>query len=47
MGYKIKKPIRLIELFAGIGTQAIALKDLGVPFEYWKTVEFDKFAVKS
>lgn len=44
---KITKPIRLIELFAGIGTQALALKDLGVPFEYQKTVEFDKFAVKS
>lgn len=28
--YKIKKPIRLIELFAGYGSQALALKYLGV-----------------
>ncbi len=27
--FKIDKPIRLIELFAGIGSQAMALRDLG------------------
>ena len=42
--YKIKKPIRLIELFAGYGSQALALKYLGVNFEHWKTCEW---AVKS
>lgn len=42
--YKIKKPIRLIELFAGYGSQALALKYLGVPFEHWKICEW---AVKS
>lgn len=42
--YKIKKPIRLIELFSGYGSQALALKYLGVKFEYWKTCEW---AVKS
>ena len=31
--FKIDKPIRLIELFAGIGSQAMALRDLGVDFE--------------
>ncbi len=31
--YKVTKPIRLIELFAGYGSQALALKYLGVPFE--------------
>lgn len=45
--YKIKKPIRLIELFAGIGSQAMALKDLNANFVRWKTVEFDAFAVKA
>ena len=35
--YKITKPIRLIELFAGYGSQALALKYLGVNFEHWKT----------
>ena len=45
--YKITKPIRLIELFAGIGSQAMALKSIGANFEYWKVVEFDKYAIKS
>ena len=27
------KPIRLVELFAGYGSQALALKYLGIPFE--------------
>lgn len=42
--YKITKPIRLIELFAGYGSQALALKYLGVKFEHWKTCEW---AIKS
>lgn len=42
--YKFTKPIRLIELFAGYGSQALALKYLGVPFEHWKICEW---AVKS
>ena len=42
--YKITKPIRLIEFFAGYGSQALALKYLEVPFEHWKTCEW---AIKS
>ena len=42
--YKITKPIRLIELFAGYGSQALALKYLGIEFEYWKICEW---AIKS
>ena len=42
--YEIKKPIRLIEFFAGYGSQALALKYLGVEFEHWKICEW---AVKS
>ena len=42
--YKIKKPIRLIEFFAGYGSQALALKYLGADFEHWKICEW---AVKS
>lgn len=45
--FKIDKPIRLIELFAGIGSQAKALKNIGANFEHYKIVEFDKYAVKS
>jgi len=45
--YKITKPIRLIELFGGIGSQAKALKNLGANFEHYKLVEFDQHAVDS
>ena len=47
MNYKITKPVRLIELFAGIGSQAKALELLGVDFEHWKVCEFDDYAMKS
>ena len=45
--YSINKPIRLIELFGGIGSQAMALRDIGADFEHYKLVEFDKYAVQS
>lgn len=45
--YKITKPIRLIELFAGIGSQAKALERLGANFEHYRVVEFDKYAIAS
>lgn len=44
---KITKPLRLVELFAGIGAQAKALENLGVEFEHYRICEFDKFAVAS
>lgn len=37
---KITKPIRLIEMFAGYGSQALALKYLGVPFEHHRISEW-------
>ena len=51
----INKKIRLVELFAGVGTQAMALRDLckanGVNpdnvFETYRVIEFDKYPVKS
>ena len=45
--FKITKPIRLIEIFAGVGSQAMALRDLGADFEHYRVVEFDKYAIKS
>lgn len=45
--FVIDKPIRLIELFAGIGSQAKALKNLGANFEHWKAIEVDKYAMAS
>lgn len=44
---RITKPIRLIELFAGYGSQAMALKRVGARFEHYRVVEFDKYAVAS
>lgn len=45
--FKITKPVRLIELFGGIGTQAMSLRDLGVSFESYRLIDFDQFACKS
>lgn len=38
--YKISKPIKLIELFAGYGSQALSLKYIGVPFTHHKICEW-------
>ncbi len=37
----------LIELFAGIGSQAKALENLEIPFVHYRVVEWDKYAIKS
>ncbi len=42
--FRNKKPIRLIELFGGYGSQALALKYLDIPFEHYRLSEW---AVKS
>jgi len=42
---RITKPVRLIELFSGIGSQAKALQRLGVQFESWGAYDIDKYAV--
>lgn len=44
---KIDKPIRLIELFAGYGSQAMALERMGVQFEHYRAVEVDRYAIAS
>lgn len=45
--YSINQPVRLIELFAGIGSQAKALQKLGVDFEKWIISEWEVNATKS
>ena len=45
--FKIDKPIRLISLFSGYDSQAMAMKRLGVNFEHYRAVEFDKYAIAS
>lgn len=38
--FKVDKPLRLITLFSGYDSQALALKYLGVPFEHYRTCEW-------
>ena len=45
--FSINKPIRLIELFGGVGSQAMALRNIGADFEHYRLVEFDKYPVAS
>ena len=47
MRFITDKPIRLIELFAGVGSQAMALRDIDADFEHYRVVEFDKYPVAS
>lgn len=41
------KVVRMIEIFAGIGSTAMAMRDLGVNFEHHRVIEFDKYAIAS
>ena len=45
--FKTDKKIRLIELFAGYGSQALALKYLGVEFEHWKICEWNYKSIQA
>lgn len=45
--FKTDKKIRLIELFAGYGSQALALKYLGVEFESWKICEWNYKSIQA
>ena len=45
--FKITKPIRLIELFGGIGAQAKALRRIGADFEHYKLSEWEVHATAS
>lgn len=39
--------LRVFEAFSGIGTQRMALRNLGIPHEVVAIAEIDKFAIKS
>ena len=45
--YSINKKIRLIELFGGVGSQAMALRNLGADFEHYKLCEWDIASIAS
>ena len=47
MNFNSYKPLRLIELFCGIGAQAKALTNLGIKYEHWLACDFDKYAIQS
>lgn len=44
---ELNKKIRLITLFSGVGSQEMAMRDIGADFEIYKAVEFDKYAIAS
>ena len=44
---KLYPPIKMFEAFSGIGTQAMALKNLNVPYQIIGYSEIDKYAIKS
>ena len=45
--FKIDKPLRLIELFAGYGSQAMAFDRIGAEYTHHFVCEFDKYAMAS
>lgn len=45
--FKINKKVKLIELFAGVGSQAMALRDSGIDFDYHKICEWEVNAIAS
>lgn len=45
--FKIDKPIYLVEMFGGIGSQHKALKNIGANIGKTELIEFDKYAVQS
>lgn len=44
---EVKGKLRVFEAFAGIGSQAMALRNLGLPYEVVGISEVDRFAVQS
>jgi len=44
---KLYPPIKMFEAFSGIGTQAMALKNLNVPYQIIGYSEIDKYAIES
>ena len=45
--FRIDNKIRLIELFGGVGSQAMALRNIGANFEHYRLCEWEQHAVDS
>ena len=43
--YQIKKPIKMIELFAGYGSQKLAMEHLGIKHESFKICEWNAYSM--
>lgn len=43
----MNKTLKVLELFAGVGTFSLALKKLGIPYEIVDAVEIDKYAIQA
>ena len=41
------RKIKLIEMFGGVGSQALGLKRIGANFEHHRLIEFDKYCIRS
>ena len=47
MGNTNIEKLRVFEAFAGYGSQSIALRNIGVPYEVVAISEIDKYAIKA
>ena len=45
--YTAERPLRVFEAFAGYGSQSMALRNIGVPYEVVGISEIDRWAVKA
>lgn len=45
--YTKENPLRVFEAFAGYGSQALALRNIGIPYEVVGISEIDKYAIKA
>ena len=45
--FKIDKPIRMVELFSGYGSQSMAMTRLNANIECYRAIEIDKYAMAS
>ena len=45
--YTKEKPLRVFEAFAGYGSQAMALRDIGIPYEVVGISEIDPYAIRA
>ena len=45
--YSEEMPLRVFEAFAGYGSQAMALRNIGIPYRVVGIAEIDRYAIKA